>query len=367
MQEADKMAMLEAVSLSTTNGKVNWGKVASQIGTGLTKEQCRSKYRVLTGASNRCRKPEESALLSVLKNKRTPQQDADILHIPLEQFNTQVKGLLDHGYNISQANHLIWLERAPLASNSTITEPYGGETELIFGVISDTHFCNKKQQITYLNEFYDLCASLGIKTVYHAGDISDGYYKSRPDHIYELFAVGMDEQAQYIIQNYPRRPGIITKFITGNHDSTHVKNGGADIGRAISSERKDMKYLGYMSAKVWLTPQCDMDLFHPLDGAAYALSYPGQKYIDSLQGGSKPRILIVGHHHKAMYYQYRNIHTLEAACFEAQTVFEKGKRIFVNVGGWIVRMKCTPDGCITEFSPTLIPYYDMIADDWGQT
>ena len=158
--------------------------------------------------------------------------------------------------------------------------------------------------------------------------------------------------------------GIATKFISGNHDSTHIKNGGSDIGKRIADKRNDMEYLGYMSAKVWLTPQCDMDLFHPLDGATYALSYSSQKFVDGLQGGQKPRILAIGHHHKSLYYPYRNIHVFEVPCFEAQTAFEKGKKISVNVGGWIVKITCKPDGTITSLSPTLIPFYDMIEEDY---
>ena len=51
--------------------------------------------------------------------------------------------------------------------------------------------------------------------------------------------------------------------------------------------------------KIMLTPNCRMDLFHPLDGSSYAVSYSGQKYMDSITGGDKPNILFVGHHHKS--------------------------------------------------------------------
>ena len=57
--------------------------------------------------------------------------------------------------------------------------------------------------------------------------------------------------------------------------------------------------MGHSFAKVWLTPKCDMDLVHPIDGSAYALSYSGQKYCDSLSGGEKPKIIAMGHHHNS--------------------------------------------------------------------
>lgn len=348
----------------------SWSEIAQELKPcfpGLTDIQIREKVR--SPFRNRSKKEEpkevtDEQILSALKVKRTPQQDAEILHMPITAFVRSCDRLCKDGYNIMEANSLIWLETSPMSENNEFKEPYNGEAEIIFGLISDTHLCNKNQQISYLNDFYDLCQSKGIATIYHCGDISDGFYKNRPEHIYELLKIGFDEQAEYIIENFPKRDGITTKFITGNHDSTHVKNGGSDIGKRIADKRSDMEYLGYMSAKVWLTPQCDMDMFHPLDGVSYALSYSSQKFIDGLQGGQKPRVLAIGHHHKAMFYPYRNIHVFEVPCFESQTTFEKGKRINVNVGGWIVKLTCNPDGTITSISPTLVPYYDMISEDY---
>lgn len=338
---------------------------------GLTdiqiREKVRAPFRNRKKQNTLQQEPKEvtdEQILSALKVKRTPQQDAEILHMPITEFVRSCDRLSADGYNIREASGYIWLETTPMADNREVREAYNGETEITFGLISDTHLCNKNQQLTFLNQFYDLCQKKGIRTVYHCGDVSDGFYKNRAEHIYELFKLGFDEQAEYIIENYPKRDGIVTKFITGNHDSTHIKNGGSDIGKRIADKRPDMEYLGYMSAKVWLTPQCDMDLFHPLDGIAYALSYSSQKFIDGLQGGQKPRILAIGHHHKALYYPYRNIHVFEVPCFEAQTNFEKGKRINVNVGGWIVKLTCKPDGTVTSIGPTLIPYYDMIQEDY---
>lgn len=356
---------------------LSWSEISARLKPyfpELSETQIHEKVRTYIRATPRYKSDKspqkekkeitDEQILSALKVKRTPQQDAEILHMPITDFVRSCDRLLSDGYNVRETSGLIWIETAPMPENAEIKELYNGETEITFGLISDTHLCNKNQQLTYLNRFYDLCEQSGIKTVYHCGDVSDGYYKNRPEHIYELLKIGFDEQAEYIIENYPSRPGITTKFITGNHDSTHVKNGGSDIGKRISDKRADMEYLGYMSAKVWLTPQCDMDLFHPLDGTCYALSYSSQKFVDGLQGGQKPRILAIGHHHKALYFPYRNIHVFEVPCFEAQTTFEKGKKISVNVGGWIVKLTCKPDGTVTSISPTLIPYYDMIQEDY---
>ena len=406
LKDTDVLRVVE--NWTDAKGRIHWRQAANDLyvisGVRVDSESIRSRYRSITGQNTGAysgeiprakteapkaesapvvsveaaeppavepTKPQEptkvpdSEILSVLKTRRTASQDADILHMPAADFTARVDALEKTGLNIKRAGAFVWLEKNALAINpKEVTEPWAGQKEIIFGLMSDTHLCNKKQQLTYLNQFYDECAARGVQTVYHAGDISDGFYKNRPDHIFELLKIGFDEQADYIVEKYPHRDGIVTRFITGNHDATHIKNGGADIGKRIASRREDMEYLGYMSAKIWLTPQCDLDLFHPLDGATYALSYSSQKFVDGLQGGQKPRILAIGHHHKALYYPYRNIHVFEVPCFEAQTIFEKGKKINVNVGGWIVKVRLTPEGIISAISPTLIPFYDMIESDY---
>lgn len=203
-------------------------------------------------------------------------------------------------------------------------EQYKGEERIKFAVVSDTHLCSKYQQLTHLKAFYERCKADGIKTVYHCGDLCDGYYPNRSEQIYELYKIGFDDQLDYIVDKYPKVDGIKTKIISGNHDHTHIRNSGANIVKAVCKEHKDFEYLGAGYAKVWITPQCDVDLMHPIDGSAFTLSYALQRTIDAMQGGSKPKILFVGHHHKAFYMPYRNIHAFEAGGFQAQTPFMRG-------------------------------------------
>ena len=67
-------------------------------------------------------------------------------------------------------------------------------------------------------------------------------YVNRPQHIYELRCVGFDEHLDYVINKYPHFSGK-TFFIGGNHMDTYFKNGGSDMGKAISREREDLIYL----------------------------------------------------------------------------------------------------------------------------
>ena len=68
------------------------------------------------------------------------------------------------------------------------------------------------------------------------------FTKIGDQQIYEIFKFGVDEQAEYIIENYPKREEITTDFIIGNHDNTAIINGGANIGKMIAREREDMNY-----------------------------------------------------------------------------------------------------------------------------
>lgn len=240
---------------------------------------------------------------------------------------------------------------------------WDGTTTLRFAIMGDTQLGSKYAQITYLHEFYDICEREGIKDVYHTGDITEGL-KMRPGHEYEVYAVSADEMRDDVVKNYPKRDGITTHFITGNHDASIYKHIGYDIGQAIAEKRPDMKYLGRDCAVINLTPNCTLELRHPWDGTAYALSYKLQKMIEAMESDSKPNILAVGHYHKAEYLFYRNVHALQTACFQGQTPFTRGKGISVHLGGWIVTVKVDENGTIKSFAPELIPYYNSIKDDY---
>ena len=237
-------------------------------------------------------------------------------------------------------------------------------TEVIkFAIMGDTQIGSKYTQLTHLHSFYDICEREGIKDVYHTGDITEGL-KMRVGHEYELYTVSADDMRDDVVKNYPSRPGITTHFITGNHDASIYKQVGYDIGAAIANARSDMECLGRDCAIINITPNCTLELRHPWDGTAYALSYKIQKMIEAMESDSKPNILAVGHYHKAEYLFYRNVHALQTGCFQGQTPFTRGKGISVHMGGWIVTVRVGKDGTIQGFAPEFIPYYASIKDDY---
>lgn len=240
---------------------------------------------------------------------------------------------------------------------------WDGTKVLKFAIMGDTQFGSKYAQITYLHDFYDLCKREGVENVYHTGDITDGL-KMRVGHEYELYEVSADEMRDDVVENYPKIDGITTHFITGNHDASIYKHVGYDIGQAIANLRPDMKYLGRDCSVVNLTPKCTLELRHPWDGTAYALSYKMQKMIEAMESDSKPNILAVGHYHKAEYIFYRNVHALQTGCFQGQTPFTRGKGISVHMGGWLVTIYVDENGYIQRFAPEFIPCYYSVKDDY---
>lgn len=232
-----------------------------------------------------------------------------------------------------------------------------------FGLVSDTHFNSKFSQITHLHNFYDILKREGITNVYHAGDIDEGE-QMRPGHGYECYNQGSDDHVDEIVKNYPKRDGVVTSFITGNHDASTLRRSGHDMGRSIARERKDMIYLGQDNALVMLTPNCSMLLAHPWAGSSYAISYRPQKMIDAMPGGEKPNILVIGHFHKAEFLPYRNIACLQAGTFQAQTPFMRGKSLAAMMGGWIIEIEVMDDGSIKRIRQDWFPYYNAIKDDW---
>jgi len=240
---------------------------------------------------------------------------------------------------------------------------WGGEQIIRFGLMGDTQINSKYTQLTHLHRLYDIYKQEGIETVYHTGDIDEGE-QMRIGHQYECYNQGADDHVKEIVNVYPKRNGITTKFITGNHDASIIKRCGYDIGVPIAEKRADMEYLGQSNAIIGLTPNCRLELRHPIDGTAYALSYKIQKMVEAMSGGEKPNILAVGHYHKAEYFMYRNVHCFQTACLQAQTPFMRGKGISAFMGGWIVEVHVDEFGTITRIKQEYIPFYEAIKDDY---
>jgi len=307
--------------------------------------------------------PKQFDIIETLKKGITLSDLADRLNISVKTCEGILEDIKGQGHNLLSMNGEVKISNIAIPTDNRFDRKWSGEKIIRFGMMGDTQINSKFTQLTHLHKFYDICKSEGIDTVYHTGDIDEGE-QMRPGHQYECYTQGADDHVKEIVRVYPKIDGITTHFITGNHDASIIKRCGYDIGYPIASQRDDMKYLGQSSAVINLTPNCTLELRHPLDGTAYALSYKLQKMVESMSGGEKPNILAVGHYHKGEYFFYRNVHCFQTASFQAQTPWMKGKGIAAFLGGWIVEIHVNDDGTISRIKQEYIPFYKAIVDDW---
>ena len=167
---------------------------------------------------------------------------------------------------------------------------YQEGTWVRFGVCGDKHLCNMHARLDVMNLLYDFYAAEGITTVYDTGNWIDGECRFNKG---ELLVHGMSAQLKYWIENHPARPGITTKFVAGDdHEGWYQQRECVEIGKiamlmARDAGRTDLEYLGYAEALVELKAAEGsrwMMVNHPGGGTAYATSYTGQKYVESLAG-----------------------------------------------------------------------------------
>jgi len=232
-----------------------------------------------------------------------------------------------------------------------------------FGVVGDTHFGSIWQQPTLLNDSYDKFVKAKCDFVLHTGDLVDGenIFKGQK---YDVFLIGADNQKQYAIDKYPKRKGLVTYMISGNHDLDYQKTNGIDIVKAVAEKRDDIKYCGQIGAYIEFGKKTKAYLYHPGGGTSYAVSYRPQKIIAAMSPENKPNIMFIGHFHRVEYLEDRNVHCFQTSCFQAQTPFLQRLGIEPRIGSWIITLEIDEDGSISRLISERIPYYRFVHRDY---
>lgn len=204
-----------------------------------------------------------------------------------------------------------------------------------FALLSDLHVGSLYHHGAALAGFLEHAREEGCECIYCAGDVLDGHrvYKGQE---FELRDLGLEAQLARLNDIPPCR----MRFITGNHDQSFKALAGVPVGKLIAQARPDWEFLGEEQARVeWSTPAgvFKLMLLHPGGGTAYQISYRPQKITESLEGGSKPDLLGIGHFHKAeMLPTYRNVCVVQTGTFQKQTPFMARGGLAAHVGGWLV-------------------------------
>lgn len=244
-----------------------------------------------------------------------------------------------------------------------------------FGFIGDTHLGSKYERLDVLNDLYDIFELEEVDRVFHAGNWIDGECRLNQ---HDLNVHGMDGQCRYLARIYPKKE-FITYAVTGDdHEGWWAHSQGIDIGFHMENvmkaeNRLDWINVGYMESFIPLKnvnsgKVSQLLLIHPGGGSAYATSYRPQKIVESLQGGEKPGVLLIGHYHKLSYNLIRGVNTIQVGCTEDQTPFMRKKGIDAHVGGGICTLKQDPaSGSIYSCTVQFLQYFNKgyYNNRWG--
>ncbi len=253
-------------------------------------------------------------------------------------------------------------------TNKSVKTPIIELKHLKLALISDTHYCNVKEQPHLVNEVYQNCVKKGINTVLHCGDVTDGDYRNRPDHLYALHQLGFERQLRYVANIIPKIDGIDTYYITGSHDQTHTKNGGADFGKMLSELRPDLHFVGDNKG-ILNIEKTKVEEFHPGGGCAGSLSYKPQKYIDKMESGMKPNVLVEGHYHQSHFMFYRNVLSFLVPCLTDKTSFAVTQALENTMGAYYVDLYINNKGEVEylEFEEQRFEAKDVRENDYLKT
>ena len=295
-------------------------------------------------------------------NAKIPSLEAAIKQLQNDSFDI----LIDEG-------RVERLQEAPPGELRTHTWRLQEGGWLRFGVLGDSQLGNSHQRLDVLKTAYEHYQKEGIDTVYHTGNVVDGYHpRFNAFELLKEAGTSIESQAAYAARVYPKIKGITTYYITGEcHEGWWAKRIGINVGRFMEDRfreagRTDLIYIGHEEADIELRP-AKLDkktrgpivrIIHPGGGTAYALSYKTQKMSEALQGGEKPMVQFVGHYHKYDCNYHREVYNLQTGCLSDQSLFMRKNSLAAHVGYLIVEFFVTKDGTISRFRHEWIPFYD---------
>lgn len=309
--------------------------------------------------------PERIKALFKKQDVHTLEGISDQLDTGIGKVKAEIEAMIGEGHNYKiEDGRVLFSNILPKSEAYTLDISKLSTGFYRFGVTGDNHLCSRYQRMDVLNALYDIFQREGINVVFNTGNWIDGEARFNK---HDLIVHGLDNQLNYFIDNFPQRPGIVTKCITGDdHEGWYTQREGINVGmymenKARKAGREDIVFLGHMEADVILkAPQGEtvLRVLHPGGGSAYAISYTSQKIVESYSGGEKPHILLDGHYHKAGYNYIRGVHVVQTGCTQDQTPFMRKKRLAAHLGGWIIEFAVDDFGAITRFKQEFIPFYD---------
>lgn len=293
-------------------------------------------------------------LLSLIKKEPyTLEEYNKLLKLPIPIIKHFISEFRDNNIpvNIIESGHVVYnksnfVSAQDIANYSLNNINIENPNEVLFGIVSDTHFGSKSCEVEKLNYFYDYCKNKNIKTVFHAGDLVDGIkvYKGQE---YEQTYYGFQSQCESVIKNYPKIEGIKTYAILGNHDYSFISLCDSDPFDKICMYRPDIIYSGKYFGEIKIG-NFIIAMHHPDAGQSYALTYKMQKILESTKKFYDG--YIIGHYHSSVsLFNYHSNWSCLAGSFQNETMFSRRKGLRNTIGGFVVRMiKKTDKSIIIE-------------------
>lgn len=305
------------------------------------------------------------ALLEKPSMRLTKKEISKSLHVSVREVEAALKEVRERRKDLSKGrmDKTYYLSNIPTAYSLSTDLSARFENDDQFGWVSDTHLGSNAERLDILERAYDKFASEGIKTVIHTGDVSDGFMTYRTHHI-NVKVYGDLPQAKYVVDKYPKRAGMKTYYISGNHDldsygktgndrASLFANGFTYEGRNVKG-REDMVYLGQYAHRILLPEEVSVDLLHPLGGSSYAKTYRHQKISEEMLPNNRPHVHLNGHWHTFIGVYLQGTWFYGASGMQDETEFFKRAGYARSMGFQICRFSIR-DGNLHEFHARYFP------------
>lgn len=312
---------------------------------------------------------ELARFVAVAKNGHTIEELCDKFDFSPKRTKALIETARAAGYRIAVTGDKVgYVPPEPLRFEKKIIAQPGAEE--VFAVISDLHvgsrYCLEEQLRDFIVRAHK---EDGVRQFFLPGDNVDGCYKhSRWEESHH----GFDAQALRLAQVLPgKKDGIDVRYdgIIGNHDETFEKETGLDVGRALEDVfrregRDDFHIHGARGAYLRYAPKGGrgvlVELWHPIGGGAYAVSYKLQRHVEEYGVGQKADVLLTGHWHQQCYVVRRGVHAFSCGTFHGGgSSFGKALGGAQAIGGWVIRYKQTKEGAIRDLTPTWRGYFEQ--------
>jgi len=290
---------------------------------------------------------------------------ADVFEVPPKAIHGAIAELTEQAVALDEEDGVYCVAKDIRRNDEPVHESLetlgARQGRFLVGATADWHVGSKYARKDVIDGLYAWYKAEGATSVYVAGNWIDGEARF---NMFDLDVHGMTAQVQRFLEWCPKVEGITTKVLSGDdHEGWYVQREGVNIGQLLEMEaqragREDIKDIGYMERDIELVPTQVLRIIHAGGGSTYATSYTAQKYVESLQGGQKPRIVVMGHYHKLSFEYPREVYVLQPGCAQDQTPFERKNKIQAHVGGCILDIRVNDDGIIDEVGCRFKTWFD---------